>query len=1097
MKKLLAFLIAIIMLSEPLGIMGVCIDYISPEVRKIISGTDTEITAAEDFFDFSELLSELKKEYKSSSEDGKGLRLIVQAESLENGYGSEKMISDGEGMYVLQYNNAADAEKIYDYLNGCSFVSSVSFDKTFSVLEESTNPLENSGRNRYGAKRIESDRYKKALASNGKKGKIVVAVIDTGVYAAHPLLKGRIVSGGYDFVGNDKEPEDNNMHGTHCSGIIADNTPSNVKILPIKAFNSDGTSDDSTIVLAINYAVKSGVDVISMSFGSQGESEIMHSAIKKAYDAGIVLVAAAGNDGEDAKNEVPAAFDECITVGAVDKNDNLAEFSNYGKCVDLCAPGVDIWSGTLKELGTYAMASGTSMAAPFVSAASAMLLTDDNKLSPASVKARLQKATVDLGVKGKDSTYGAGVLDFGVLLGDKKAATGISLSKKTVELTYNKKIKFAAEKIGVIVTPSDATDKSYSITVSDTSVASFNGVGFVGKTGGKTSAAYKLTSQKASAKLSISVTKRKFWIDSVADSYASGSGTQKNPYIIKTAEQLARVSYQSMKLKLKEDTWFKVAADIDLGGKTWYPILARNKDRYVCRINFDGGGYTISNLQIQNISSDIFIYYAGLFGTNMGEMKNIVLKNVNINCPDSNTAGGICANSAGYIHNCSVQGFISSKSSGGIAGTVQPMSGTNSRMGVYDCRADVTLSGGHDNGGIVGLMASGTIANCFSNSKMRGDAEFGGIIGAGFNTLGRDKKYGDHKLNIINCVSTSGIAFSLEAEKKANICVRNCVYNIDSSFTQRFRKNVSIKGCIKTTDSKIKTAAFYKDSSNWLKGYSWNIGKKWKVNNDYPVVSAQKTKVTNTEFDYYEYENYVEVTAYNGKNTTVTIPSKINDKPVSYIASELIFKNVEPLKVVFPASIKRIPFLVFSEKARESIAQVVLGKNVQFIDEEALRNIPGLSYIEFPKKVKYIGAKALCYSGVKLVCFNCDKPLLGSKAFQGCSAKFYADKTAKGWGGVKLNKKSVKIFDSSSPLKFDFPTEINIGYNKTAELPVAIYPLKFKTSDLKYKVENAKGIKQVKGNIFKCTEKGGSARILIYYKGKKVGEVNAWYSARK
>lgn len=215
----------------------------------------------------------------------------------------------------------------------------------------------------------------------GRTGKgVVIAVIDTGVDYNHPDLRENII-GGKDFTGKG-DYMDGNGHGTHvCGTIAAANNGSGVvgvapdaKILALKALDDNGAGDMSNVVAAIQYATDYGVDIISMSLGGPG-SPALHRAVKDAVAKGIILICAAGNEGDGDPNteevSYPGAYAEVIEVGAIDFNGKLAYFSNTNHEVDILAPGVDILS--TYPNGQYAKLDGTSMATPHMTGAVALL----------------------------------------------------------------------------------------------------------------------------------------------------------------------------------------------------------------------------------------------------------------------------------------------------------------------------------------------------------------------------------------------------------------------------------------------------------------------------------------------------------------------------------------------------------------------------------------------------------------------------------------------------------------------------------------------------------------------------------------------------
>ena len=207
---------------------------------------------------------------------------------------------------------------------------------------------------------------------------IIVAVIDNGVDFSHPLFDTSNLMTGHDFIDNDTDPSEvpgdsTSMygHGTFVSSLILLTAPHS-RILPLRAFDETGQGNSFAVVDAIYTAIDSGAQVINMSFGMEANSPLMQLAVEDAYNAGIVMVASAGNDSSSIPM-YPAAYPEVLAVSAIDTLETLAVFSNYGDYIDLCAPGVNIYSALPGQYqwGTW---SGTSFAAPFVSGAIALAM---------------------------------------------------------------------------------------------------------------------------------------------------------------------------------------------------------------------------------------------------------------------------------------------------------------------------------------------------------------------------------------------------------------------------------------------------------------------------------------------------------------------------------------------------------------------------------------------------------------------------------------------------------------------------------------------------------------------------------------------------
>jgi thermitase len=242
---------------------------------------------------------------------------------------------------------------------------------------------------------------------------VLVAVIDTGIDWDHPDLAANYVALGYDWVNNDTDPMDDNGHGTHCAGIIAaviNNSIgvaglAQVRIMAEKGLNQYGQGYEDDLANAIIHAVDQGAGILSNSWGSYGESALIHDAVKYAYDSGVLVVAAAGNEATSNKL-YPAAYDEVVAVTATDAYDNPAYFTNFGEWVELAAPGVDIYSTYWDN--TYRSMSGTSMATPHVAGVAALVWSQFPNMTRDWVRAQLRYAADDLGDPGFDDYYGYG-----------------------------------------------------------------------------------------------------------------------------------------------------------------------------------------------------------------------------------------------------------------------------------------------------------------------------------------------------------------------------------------------------------------------------------------------------------------------------------------------------------------------------------------------------------------------------------------------------------------------------------------------------------------------------------------------------------------
>jgi subtilisin family serine protease len=256
----------------------------------------------------------------------------------------------------------------------------------------------------------------------------LVAVVDSGVAGGHPDLTGRLAPG-VDLVDGDSTPQDGNGHGTHVSGIIAADTGNGVgvasvapaaTILPIRVLDDAGSGSPADVARGIDIARERGADVINLSLGSEVPlvgvmgGDATDAAIHRALAAGIVVVAAAGNNSVPVC-EQPAAGDGLLCVGSVDRRRQRSFFSSFGSGLGLMAPGGSALPAPDEDiLSTYPPAgyetlAGTSQAAPHVAGAAALLVSLG--LHGRAVVDRLLATATDLGPPGPDPEYGHGLLD--------------------------------------------------------------------------------------------------------------------------------------------------------------------------------------------------------------------------------------------------------------------------------------------------------------------------------------------------------------------------------------------------------------------------------------------------------------------------------------------------------------------------------------------------------------------------------------------------------------------------------------------------------------------------------------------------------------
>jgi serine protease len=274
---------------------------------------------------------------------------------------------------------------------------------------------------------------------------VIVAVIDTGVayedygirYRQAPDLANTNFVQGYDFVNNDEHPNDDEGHGTHVTGTIAQSTNNGIgvagvafdcSIMPIKVLNSRGSGTYDDIAYGIEYAADNGAQVISMSLGGTATSTTLENALAYAYAKNVTIVCSAGNGGAGASPSYPAAYNAyCIAVGATRYDETVSYYSTTGDYVDIAAPGGDTnvdqngdgyGDGVLQQTHNgvdyrnfgYYFYQGTSMAAPHVSGVAALLISN-GVTGPDDVREAMESTAEKKGFIGHDPAYGWGIVD--------------------------------------------------------------------------------------------------------------------------------------------------------------------------------------------------------------------------------------------------------------------------------------------------------------------------------------------------------------------------------------------------------------------------------------------------------------------------------------------------------------------------------------------------------------------------------------------------------------------------------------------------------------------------------------------------------------
>lgn len=355
-----------------------------------------------------------------------------------------------DSIYRVVFPNAAQVNALIPVLQALPYIAYVEKDP----IMFSTNTPNDLQSGQWSLTKIDAE-----LGWNYSTGAgVVLAVLDNAIAIDHADLAANVYTNsaesggfpfldddgngraddihGFDVVDNDADPRppanasgnnDGFAHGTHVAGIAGAVTNNGtgiaslgyaVKILPVK-IASNATGVLSGGLDGVYYAMRSGADVISMSWGLRNDVAAFRSLIQQAAASNIVLVAAAGNDG-DQTLQYPAAYPQVISVGATDQNDHKAGFSNFGSTVDVMAPGVDIYSTFPEGNNTYGNYSGTSMSTPLVAALAALVRSYFPSMTAAQVRQRIAQGCEDISAQnpGMNGMIGAGRINAFQTLGN-------------------------------------------------------------------------------------------------------------------------------------------------------------------------------------------------------------------------------------------------------------------------------------------------------------------------------------------------------------------------------------------------------------------------------------------------------------------------------------------------------------------------------------------------------------------------------------------------------------------------------------------------------------------------------------------------------
>ncbi len=332
--------------------------------------------AIDSFAQKLDALNEQAQENEMNTEEMIRARIILKSSAPVELFGDAAYIRGYRDLYVFQYPSHAQAQAALEHYGKQAGIEWVQFEKKFEASGSCTRAV--------GA--TEALQYMEQQSV--KTAAVKVAVIDTGIDTKSALFQnagGRLADAGYNTAntGRPNTAHDDNGHGTNVCEIIYANTPESVTISAYKALNAAGEGEDIGVAMCVDKAVEDGNDVINLSLGSEGETDpCLKEALQRAFDAGVTVIVAAGNEGVDVAGCTPACEEQALCVAAIDRNGNPCSFSNFGEGVDFTALGDDITTtyslAKHEEMDAligweseYECCSGTSFSAPFVAASAA------------------------------------------------------------------------------------------------------------------------------------------------------------------------------------------------------------------------------------------------------------------------------------------------------------------------------------------------------------------------------------------------------------------------------------------------------------------------------------------------------------------------------------------------------------------------------------------------------------------------------------------------------------------------------------------------------------------------------------------------------
>ncbi|MBR3737664.1 MAG: S8 family serine peptidase [Eubacterium sp.] len=1094
MKKAASVLLClvIIYLSFPNAVLFAKADAETAEYLKLRALDDCEVKQAESIEEALDAIDYMERSFNNDNQtdsETASMRIAVEKEcgELKNDYGASAAVRDFNGVYFLQYKSEEDAVRAFECFEKEGGNSVLCYDHSV----ETTGYISSD----WGHNQLESEKFISYLEEkNLTENKIVVAVVDTGLTPVHPIFNNRVLEG-YNVFDKNSDYSDCDTHGTYISGIIANNTPSNVKILPVRAFttlgggNSLPKSNGSSAYYGIIWAVEHGANIINMSFVGECTSDscLEKKAIDYATKNNVVCVAGAGNDAAPTDNKCPARLDNTITVSACGEELMRAAWSNYGKAVDFCCPGESVVSTKPNSSGSGLSAIwGTSFAAPYACAVAADILCENRGLTPVQVKEKMKALAIDAGYKGKDWYYGYGILGFQKALGS--GTTSIETAKivpnKTVNYIphspYYLKDKVNEYCVNMLAEPKNCIDRSYTVESSDESVIYCDGIRFITHKTGEALLTFKFNNN-ISVEYYVCVTPSVNWIDYASKDYGGGNGSVSNPYLVSKPEHLAKMAKDCLLGDMKDRTYFKQTNDIDLSGHYWYPITPDSDQKP--KIYYDGGANSIKNLNDTDNNKAVVFSRHGIFGVNYGLIENINLQNA-VYDNVVGTQGGICGQNCGIIRKCNVDAIMKAynNDTGGICGRLSEDSSFGEAI-VENCtvNAEITSERGNSTGGLVGQIDSGLVTNCISKTKItKGKTtslQSGGLVD---NLIGG---------KIINCVSSTN-AFGYASKKAMAI---RC-YAVSNDDNLNGKDNIEI----------ILTESNFADNvQNYQSATLWDNSYPWDFNSDWQITDGELKQKTAQSFGYANGYSYIfmrdgaMLIACDKATEKLSLPSSVNSKSVKYIANNFIL-NGKTKEVVCPDSLKTIEKNAFFGS---SIKKITLNEGLKKIGNRAFCSSELKDFVSIPKSVEIVESNAFQWANsLKFIVFyvsDCEgfSEFMADERNPESITICYPEKFSKSWSGEKWSKAKTKAYAPDDAIYINFDeSDVYIDYGKSKTLKANIAnkdysggALLWSSGDKSQATVDKNGKVTVKGRywtdiVVKTPNKKLSASIAVYCK---------------